>query len=134
MPSLCRRCSHNFLKKFLELENFLKLSLKFRQNLLIFFWNFIKFFQNFLKINLIFVNSSIWYFLIRGNAFFIIFKNSPKFGYREFVSVIYAKRKFDPSSLDCIWRKYLCKVSLIYENALIESPFLINFYVKSHKI
>ncbi len=37
-------------------------------------------------------------FPIRGNAFFIIFKNSPKFEYREFVSTIYAKRKFESSS------------------------------------
>ncbi len=34
----------------------------------------------------------------RGNAFFIIFKNTPKFEYREFVSAIYATRKFDSSS------------------------------------
>ncbi len=71
-------------------------------------------------------------FPVRGNAFFIIFKNSTKFEYREFVSAIYAKRKFDPSSSTFIWRKYLCAVSLIYENALIESPFLINF--NAHKI
>ncbi len=71
---------------------------------------------------------------IRGNAFFIIFKNSPKFEYCEFVSTIYARRKFDPYSSTSIWRKYLYKVSLILENALIESPFLINFHVKAHKI
>ncbi len=74
-------------------------------------------------------NFSIW-----GNAVFIIFKNSPKFEYREFVSAIYAKRKFDPFSSTSIWRKYLCKISLIRENALIESPFLISFNVKSQKI
>ncbi len=37
-------------------------------------------------------------FPIWGNAFFIIFKNSSKFEYREFFSTIYAKRKFDPNS------------------------------------
>ncbi len=37
-------------------------------------------------------------FPIGGNAFFIIFKNLSKFKHREFVSTIYAKRKFDPSS------------------------------------
>ncbi len=73
-------------------------------------------------------------FPIWGNAFFIIFKNSPQFEYREFVSPIYAKRKFDPYSLTTIWRKYLYEVSLIHENALIESTFLINFNVKLHKI
>ncbi len=73
-------------------------------------------------------------FPIKGNAFFIIFKNSPKFEYRGFVSAIYAKREFDSSSSTSIWGKYLCKVSLIRENVLIESPFLINFNVKSHKI
>ncbi len=72
-------------------------------------------------------------FPIRSNAFFIIFKNSPKFEYREFVSVIYAKRKFGPSSSTCIWGKYLYKLWLILENALIESIFLINFNVKLHK-
>ncbi len=41
-------------------------------------------------------------FSIKGSAFFIIFKNSPKFDYREFVSTIYAKREFDPSSLTSI--------------------------------
>ncbi len=73
-------------------------------------------------------------FPIRGNAFFIIFKNSPKFEYRESVSTIYAKRKFDPYSSTSIWRKYLYEVSLIHKYTLIESFFLINFNVKSHKI
>ncbi len=62
-------------------------------------------------------------FPIRGNAVLIIFKNSPKFEYREFVSAIYAKKKFYPYSSTSIWRKYLHKVSLIHENALIESLF-----------
>ncbi len=34
-------------------------------------------------------------FPIRGNAFFI-FKNSPKFEYKEFVSAIYAKEISTP--------------------------------------
>ncbi len=41
-------------------------------------------------------------FPIRDNVFFIVFKNSPKFEYQEFVSAIYAKRKFDPSSLTSV--------------------------------
>ncbi len=63
-------------------------------------------------------------FHITGDAIFIIFKNSPKFEYREFISAIYAKRKFDPSSSTSIWRKYLGTVSLRAVKKIDKDRFL----------